>query len=44
MLETYKFQLTKYFRVIENEGKPEDEEPTETVFFEHKNKLEKFVS
>ncbi len=22
MLETYKFQLTKYYRVIENEGKP----------------------
>lgn len=44
MLETYKFQLTKYFRVIENEGKPEGEEPTETVFFEHKHKLEKCVT
>lgn len=44
MLETYKFQLTKYFRVIENEGKPEGEEPTETVFYEHKNKLQKYVS
>ena len=39
MIETYKGQLAKYYKVIENEGKPENEEPTETVFFEHKHKL-----
>lgn len=44
MIETYKGQLGKYFKVVENEGKPENEEPTETVFFEHKHKLEKFVA
>lgn len=33
MIETYKVQLTKYYKVVENEGKPEGEEPTETVFF-----------
>ena len=43
MIETYKVQLTKYYKVVENEGKPEGEEPTETVFFEHKNKLERYV-
>ena len=44
MIETYKGQLAKYFKVVEHEGKPEGEEPTETVFFEHKNKLEKYVA
>ena len=43
MIDTYKVQLTKYYKVVENEGKPEGEEPTETVFFEHKNKLERYV-
>jgi len=25
--------LAKYYKVVENEGKPEGEEPTEVVFF-----------
>ena len=33
MIETYKVQLAKYFKVVEHEGKPEGEEPTEVVFF-----------
>lgn len=44
MLETYKIQLAKYYKVVENEGKPEGEEPAEVVFFEHKHKLDRFVS
>lgn len=44
MIETYKIQLAKYYKVVENEGKPEGEEPTEVVFFEHKNKLDRFVA
>ena len=28
MIETYKIQLAKYYKVVENEGKPEGEEPT----------------
>ncbi len=44
MIETYKIQLAKYYKVVENEGKPEGEEPTEVVFFEHKTKLDKFVA
>lgn len=44
MIETYKIQLSKYYKVVENEGKPEGEEPTEVVFFEHKNKLDRFVA
>lgn len=33
MIETYKIQLAKYYKVVENEGKPEGEEPTEVVFY-----------
>lgn len=44
MIETYKIQLAKYYKVVENEGKPEGEEPTEVVFYEHKNKLDRYVN
>ena len=44
MIESYKIQLAKYYKVVENEGKPEGEEPTEVVFYEHKNKLDRFVN
>jgi len=33
MIETYKIQLAKYYKVVENGGKLEGEEPTEVVFF-----------
>ena len=44
MIETYKIQLGKYFKVVENKGRPENEEPTEVVFFEHKNKLDRYYN
>ncbi len=39
MIESYKMQLSKYFKVIECEGKPPGEEIVEVVFKEHKEKL-----
>ena len=44
MIETYKIQLAKYYKVIENGGKLEGEEPTEVVFFQHKSKLDRYVA